>query len=152
MARTYTSEEKEKLLISIREYVLGKIKNNESFSGRDVAKYFSIGNSTASKYLNELAKANNSIKQVLEKNKPKTVEDEEVRSRINKAVILLLEKDYTVLDIANELGISPNIIYEDFQTRLIKMGYDASLLKDISKKLQNNRFSNLKNQGIRNPR
>ena len=163
MARTVGSEEERlRRIFLIKDYVMEKINNNEMFSTRSIARYFtennifSITNNTVSTYLNSLEKIDYEsykiIREVLDRNKPKTVADEEVRERINKAVILLLEKDYTVVDIANELGISPNIIYEDFQTRLIKMGYDTELLKKISKKIQDNRFNNLKNQGGRNHR
>ena len=74
------------------------------------------------------------IREILDENKPKTINDEEVITRIEKVIKLILE-DYTVEEIATILEESPNTINKDINTRLIRMDIDKETLKKIKEKL-----------------
>lgn len=161
MARKVESEdERLRRIFLIRDYVLTKIEKGEKFSTRSIAKYFtdndffSVSNNTVSVYLNSLAKLDpisyEKIQKVLEANKPKTINDEDVKIRINMAVDLLLQ-DYTMEEIANRLGVSTNTIFRDLNDRLEKMNYDSHKLEQIKNMLVKHSMRNLKNQN-RTPR
>ena len=156
MARKVESEEERLSRINlIKEYVLFKINNGEKISTRSVAKYFTenkfpISNATVSTYLYSLEKTDlesyKIISGVLYSNKSKTDgSDEIVKTRINVVVDLLLQ-DFTVEEIASELGVSVNTIYRDLNSRLEKMDYDSEKLKQIKEVLNRHSMRNLKNQ------
>ena len=103
-------------------------------------------------YLNSLEridpKSFKVISEVLKRNKPKTVADDEVVVRVNKVVELLLS-DYTVSEIADILGVSINTINKDINLRMVKI-VDKEVLKEVKSKLVLHSFNNLKNQGSNN--
>ena len=74
------------------------------------------------------------IKEILNENKPKTIDDEKVVERIKNVVKLLLE-DHTIAEIATILEESPNTINKDINTRLTKIGLDKETLKKVKEKL-----------------
>ena len=159
MARTVSNwDERLKRILLIRDYALEKIGKNESISTRSIANYFNdnsyfnISNNTVDVYLNSLEridpKSFKVISEVLKRNKPKTVADNEVVVRVNKVVELLLS-DYTVSEIADILGVSINTINKDINLRMVKI-VDKEVLKEVKSKLVLHSFNNLKNQGSNN--
>lgn len=144
MARTVSNwDERLKRILLIRDYALEKIGKNESISTRSIANYFNdnsyfnISNNTVDVYLNSLEridpKSFKVISEVLKRNKPKTVADDEVVVRVNKVVELLLS-DYTVSEIADILGVSINTINKDINLRMVKI-VDKEVLKEVKSKL-----------------
>lgn len=159
MARTVSNwDERLKRILLIRDYALEKIGKDESISTRSIANYFNdnsyfnISNNTVDVYLNSLEridpKSFKVISEVLKRNKPKTVADDEVVVRVNKVVELLLS-DYTVSEIADILGVSINTINKDINLRMVKI-VDKEVLKEVKSKLVLHSFNNLKNQGSNN--
>ena len=159
MVRTVSNwDERLKRILLIRDYALEKIGKNESISTRSIANYFNdnsyfnISNNTVDVYLNSLEridpKSFKVISEVLKRNKPKTVADNEVVVRVNKVVELLLS-DYTVSEIADILGVSINTINKDINLRMVKI-VDKEVLKEVKSKLVLHSFNNLKNQGSNN--
>ena len=143
-----TDEERLRRLLLIRDYALLKIANNETFSTRSIANYFNehagehdyfkVSNNTVSDYIERLKKIDHKsyikIREILDENKPKTINDEEVITRIEKVIKLILE-DYTIEEIATILEESPNTINKDINTRLIRMDIDKETLKKVKEKL-----------------
>lgn len=72
----------------------------------------------------------------LEYNKEKSIEDEEVRTRILDAYELLVLKNKTVSEIAADLGTTDNIIYRDLSERLQELNKVAPdiITNDMVKK------------------
>ncbi len=81
------------------------------------------------------------VKEILEKNKPKSIEDPKVKHRIYSALYYFLEKDLTVEEIAQKLNSTKNTIYNDLTFRLIKM--DEIAAKKVKKKLEEHRKLNI---------
>ena len=138
----FTDEERYEKTIEIANYI---IENNSST--RKAAEQFGISNATVSEWMNYLLKNLDykkflKVQEILIQNKPKTIEDIEVKKRVLKAAKLITQ-GYTVLEIANELGVSVNIINEDLQTRLPRISKD--LHDKVRIVLKKNSMSNLKN-------
>jgi len=145
-------EEREKRIYEIRDYVLEKIDKGETFSTRSIAKYFTenrftISNNTVDTYLNELKKMDKlsylKIKEQLDKNKPKTIENEETKKRIMQATKLLLQNQ-TVEQIAILLNSTNDIIYRDLTFRLPKIETDEEILIAVANMLKKHSLENLK--------
>lgn len=138
----FTEEERNKKVIKIANYI---IENNSST--RKAAEQFGISNATVSVWMNYLLKNLNhkmflNVQEVLNKNKPKTIEDIKVKKRVLEAAKLIAQK-YTVLEIANKLGVSVNVINEDLQTRLPRIS--KALYEEVRIELKKHSMSNLKN-------
>lgn len=153
MAKTVeTDEERIERVYKVRDYVLEKIANNEKFSTRSIAKHFtenefSISNNTVDVYLNKLEKLDKNsyeiIKNYLEKNKPKTINDNSVKLRILQATKLLLT-DHTIEEIAKELNSTPTVIYRDLIRRLPKIEQNEEILTAVTDTLTKHSLENIK--------
>lgn len=163
-------EERNERVIEVALYV-----KQTHASTRETAKYFtnnrfSISNATVNDYLrNRLSKVNpklyEEIKPIIEANTPKTIETVEVRKRIYSAVSLLF-KDYTIPEIAEELGSTVDIIYDDLTKRLQKIeasvdilqqvkeyipSIEGSISEDVKDVLERHKIGNLVNQAGNGP-
>lgn len=167
-----TEEERLRRILLIRDYALKQIENNQPFSTRSIARYFTdnagnngffkISNNTVSAYIEFLVKLepenHKKIREVLDKNKPKTIDDEEVLERIKKVIELLLQ-DHTVAEIAFILDESANTINKDINKRLSEIsseklkeiGIDKEKLAQLQIKLLEHSRKNLINNPL-NPR
>ena len=85
-------------------------------------KYSKFGQYIRSNYdpniKDTLIRRNAVINECLDNLKEKSIEDEEVRTRILDAYELLVLKNKTVSEIAADLGTTDNIIYRDLSERL----------------------------------
>lgn len=136
----FTDEERVQKTIKIANYI---IDNNAST--RRAALHFGISNATVSDWMNyTLKKIDNNkylkVEAILKQNKPKTVEDVDVRRRVLSAATLIKE-GYTVQEIANVMNVSVNIINEDLQTRLPRININAYM--EIKRIQQKNSRDNL---------
>jgi len=161
MARKVESdEERLKRIYLIRDYALKQISEGKKISTRSISDYFSnnsyfkISNNTVSVYLNSLAKLDfdsyKLISEVINANKPKTINDSDVLERV-KAVDKLLLGGHTVKEIADLLGETENTINRDINNRLVKV-LDKETLEQIKIILTQHSLDNLVNnkQGKRN--
>lgn len=81
------------------------------------------------------------VQEILQRNKPKTINDEEVRNRVLESAELI-KQGLTVEEIAKQKNLSVHIIYEDLQTRLQRISQDLyEEIKDIE---MQNSLNNLK--------
>lgn len=152
MAKTVeTYEERIERIYKIRNYVLEKIAKNENFSTRSIAKFFtenefSISNNTVNIYLNSLEKLDKKnyeiIRDYLEKNKPKTVNDKDVQIRVLEATKLLLS-DYTVEQIADILSSTKDTIYRDLVKRLPQIETNKEILEKVNSILTKHSLENI---------
>lgn len=138
----FTDEERNKKVIEVANYII----ENKS-STRRAAEQFNISNATVSDWMNYLLKnLNNSkflkVQEVLNGNKPKTIDDIKVKKRVLEAASLIIQ-EHTVLEIASELGVSANVINEDLQTRLPRISKE--LYEKVRIVLKKHSMSNLKN-------
>ncbi len=137
-------------------------------STRQIAQHFSehrfkISNATVCAYLSQrLPKIDPvryaSIKPLIDKNTPKSIETVEVRKRIYIAVALLL-RGLTIPQIVEEMNstrsddekVTFDIIYDDLTRRLKSIEKDQDILEDVKRRLSENRLDTLNNQGINGP-
>lgn len=141
----FTDEERYRKIIEIANYI---IQNNSST--RKAADAFGISNATVSDWMNDLLKKIDSkkffkVQQILKMNKPKTIEDIEIRKRVLEAAKLITQ-NYTVDQIAGKFGVTINVIHEDLQTRLPRISIE--LYNEVKKILRKRSMSNLKNINI----
>ena len=150
-------EERLRRINLIKDYVLEQIEKGESFSTRSIAAYFtenefSISNNTVNVYLNSLEKLDNSsykkIKPYLENNKPKTIDDIKVKTRVLNALKLLLA-DYTIDQIASTLNSTNDTIYRDLTDRLPRIETNKEVLATVSSILKRHSMENLKHNTFR---
>lgn len=89
------------------------------------------------------------VNTALENNKPKSVDDPDVRKRILSAVKLIISKDMTVGEISKELGSSFFVTYRDLSTRLIRLHKTSpelvtkDMLDIVNSKLKKHSMDNL---------
>ena len=146
-----TFEERVERIYKVRDYVLDKIAKNEKISTRSIANYFTenefaISNYTVDLYVNKLENLDKNsyeiIKEFLENNKPKTIDDNSVKIRVLEATKLLL-KDFTVEEIAKKLNSTPATIYRDLVVRLPKVETNEALLNDVANTLTRHSLENI---------
>lgn len=152
MAKTVeTYEERIERIYKVRDYVLDKIAKNEKFSTRSISNYFTenefaISNNTVNIYLNSLEKLDKKnyeiIRNYLEKNKPKTINDNDVKIRVLQATKLLLS-DYTIEEIAKELNSTPSVIYRDLTVRLPRIEKNEIILETATNILTKHSLDNI---------
>ena len=137
----FTEEERAQKTLEIADYI---IENNSST--RKAAKHFNISNATVSDWMNFVLMKLDSKKflkvvEILKGNRPKTVNDDEVKQRVFDAARLIKE-GFTVEEIAKSMNVTINVINEDLQTRLPRM--DEGLYKAVKTKQEENSRENLK--------
>lgn len=121
MGRKYTEEERLE-----RIEVIGKYFLDTGASTRDIAKYFTdnyfdISNKTVSLYIKEYMNSHNEkkdkIKDLIDNNTEKSIEDLETRERVLTVARLVLQ-GLTKEEISNELGVSVKTVERDISSRL----------------------------------
>ncbi len=142
MAR-FTDEERKELIFKIADYI---ITNNSST--RKTAEIFGISNFSVSDYMNDKlmlldVEKYKKVQEILNGNKPKTIEDESVKTRILEET-KLINSGMTATEVANSFGISIDVIHDDLTSRLPKI--DKELAVCISEKLKLNSTNNLQHK------
>lgn len=133
----FTDEERIEITKAIADYII-----NNYCSTRKAAVHFKISNATVSTLMNELLPKIDQekyfkVQSILNGNKPKTIADEEIKQRVEKAAELIKE-GFTVQEIAKSMGVTINVINEDLQTRLPRIS--ESLYNEVKAiQLQNSR-------------
>lgn len=136
----FTEEQRKKLAIEIANYII-----DTKSSTRKAAPHFNISNATVCTLMNDLLfkideKKYYQVQAILKKNKPKTIEDEEVKKRVISAAMLIKE-GFTVEEIAKAKEVTIHIINEDLQTRLPRISLE--LYEEVKKIQQQNSNNNL---------
>lgn len=139
-------EEKNYIIRQADMYISGK-------SLREIAEIIGKSHITVRNNLTKKLRYADAIKyeivmEKLEYNKEKSIEDEEVRTRILDAYELLVLKNKTISEIATDLGTTDNIIYRDLSERLQELNKVAPdiITNDMVKKVD----ETLRNHSIRN--
>ena len=141
----FTDEERSKKIIEIANYI---IENNSST--RKAAEYFGISNATVFDWMNSYLKKMDvqkflKVEEILKKNKPKTVDDLDIKKRVLEAAKLITQ-NYTAEQIAQRFNVSINVINEDLQTRLPRISIE--LYNQVKEILKKHSMSNLKNINV----
>ena len=128
-SKKFTPEERREKAREIAEFIINEDKQGRSVSTRSLAKVFNLSNYTISTLMGGFLEKNfpglyPDVHRILQGNIPKTIEQIEVKKRVLEAAKLSLQ-GMTVKQIADLLGESPNVIYEDLQTRLPRLDEDA---------------------------
>lgn len=118
MAKTFTEEERDKLIEQVGSYYL---ITKESY--RDIAKEFGISAPTVKDYIDKYKKLhghlateiNESIKEKTSQNN--SINNPEIKERVLKVYMYILE-GYTFEEIAALLNESINTVYNDINIRL----------------------------------
>lgn len=139
----FTDEERKELILKIADYII----TNKS-STRKTAKIFGISNFSISDYMNDKlmlldVEKHKKVQEILNNNKPKTIEDESVKTRILEEA-KLINSGMTATEVANSFGISIDVIHDDLTSRLPKI--DKELAVCISAKLKLNSTNNLQHK------
>jgi len=144
MASKVTDEERDERVLLVGEYV-----KETGASTRETAKYFTrtyfnISNSTVSDYLHRYIKMKpnevDAIKDKIDINTAKSVEDNEIKKRVLSNAKYFLS-GMSINEISEMTGESFWTIYRDLTRRIKLLDEDAS--KEIKNKLEDNRKSNL---------
>lgn len=141
----FTDEERNKKAIEVANYI---IENNSST--RKAAEQFDVSNATVSDWMNYLLKNLNynkflKVQEILNGNKPKTIENEFVKERV-LAAAQSIKQNFTVEEIAKHYRVTANVINEDLQTRLPRISVE--LYEEVKKILNTHSMNNLKNVNI----
>ncbi len=140
-----SDEEIQRRIILVGDYV-----KETSSSTRETAKYFTenyfpISNATVSNYLKKYMKLsrNNKLKimEIIDENKPKTIKDENIRTRVLK-VYDLIKLGFTIEEISLNLNVDYWSIYYDIYKRLKML--DENKYNEIKEILKNRSEENLK--------
>ena len=145
MARTYQEDERNYYIDLVGNYFL----NEDEPSIRKCMAYLNENNivlsvTTIRCYINTFVKNNPQkgldILKKLDTNKPKTIDDDNVKNRVLKAAKMIKENK-TIEQIAKCLDSTSNTIYKDLTVRLKKL--DQDLYNQIKPILKEHSISNL---------
>lgn len=150
-----------KRVLEVADYAIETGASTRQISKHFKEHRFPISNCTVSVYLNECLKEIDPrryqlVKQIIEKNTPKTVESVEVRKRMYNAVSLLL-RGLNISQIVEEMNqksekkVTFDIIYDDLTNRLNRLEKDTKIIEDVKRRLSENRLDNLNNQNDNGP-
>ena len=148
-ANVSSEEERERRIIMVGEFII----EYPSMSTRKIAEYFSknyfsISNATVhdylSKYKKMISKNREQIEKIMNDNRAKSIEDNNVVERVKKVTKKYLEEDKTIEQIAMELGINFWTVYRDLKTRLPLLNNE--LYKLVVEKMMNQIQENLNNK------
>lgn len=154
MTNHVTDEERLKRILLVYKYIV------DGMSTRECARLLtengiSISNATVKDYIERMSKIDrkkyNEMLAIMNKNKPKSVKDADVKTRV-KNVVIALDAGYTFDEIAKQLGESTYTVYRDFRTRLNLLSEDElkdlditeESIKRIDESLKERSMSNLK--------
>lgn len=156
MAATYNEKERNERINLVAEHIL---ETGDSY--RDTAKFFSefkdfeISHVTVKDYCYRYIVSHGTkgkiLKDIINGNKPKSIEDENIKERVLLLSRIYASSEFTIEEMAKNLEISPWTIYRDLTVRLPQIKTDeAQELKSlIDKKLETNSLNNLRNQNGR---
>jgi len=151
------ADEREARIIEIGSYFL-----KTGASTREIAKYFTenrfeISNYTVSqyikKYTEKFPQTSKSVDEKIKNKTPATIDDEDVLARVifvSKAYL----NNYTMKEIADSLGVSVDVIFDDLHTRLpkikdvdkyFKLEGNESIVDIVSEIAEKRSINNLKN-------
>ena len=146
MANTHTEEERKIYIDLVGDYFL----NYDNPSLRKCAKYLKevkgiiLSLPTIKSYLHTFVRKNpikgKKILNIIEKNTPDKIEDEEVKERVKKVAQMFISGN-SVYEISKDLNISINTIYRDLNERLKKI--DVDLYNKVKPLLNEHSLSNL---------
>lgn len=145
-------EKRKELILKVAEYAV----MNEA-STREIANVFWFSHVTAhnllTKGLKKLCEEDstkenlnlyNEVQEVLDNNKAKSIEDENIKNRVIRATKLFIS-GLTIDEIAQELDSTFFTVYRDLTVRLPKIeDMDKDILKKVSDTLKQNKEENLK--------
>lgn len=150
-----SDEEIKQRVLEVADYTIETGSSTRKTASYFTENRFPISNCTVSKYLTErLVKIDleryKLVKQVIGHNTPKDVTSIEVQKRIYRAVTLLLQ-GLTISQIAEEMGETFDIIYDDLTRRVLLIEKNPEVLFQIKEQLSLNRLSTLNNQNGNGP-
>lgn len=139
----FTDEERNTLILEIANYIIAY-----KSSTRKVAEKFDISNFSVSDYMNNRLKVLDpekykKVHEILTENKPKTIDDETIKTRILEEA-KLINSGMTATEVAATFGISVDVIHDDLTSRLPRI--DKELAICISEKLKLNSINNLQHK------
>lgn len=146
MARTFSEEERLELINKVGKYFL---YSKERPSCRKCVEYLknngvSISSATVQDYLHRFIKMNpitaNIIYDIIDGNKPKTVEDETVRNRV-LMVSNMVSNGLSIDEVVNNTGYTKDTIHNDVTKRIFLIDVDLGL--KVKEVLENHKISNL---------
>lgn len=151
MAATFNNEERERRIKLVIDYIL---KTGASY--RETAKfftenYFKISHVTVKDYCDRIIAQNTEIgkdlKKVIDENTEKGIDGEAIKRVLNVSNIYI-STDFTISEIAENLGLPFWTVYRDITSRIKKINVDLpeGFLEKIDEKLEFDRINNLKNQ------
>ena len=125
-----------------------------NFLNKDIFtdNYFRISHVTVKDYCSRVINQNTEIgkelEKIIEENTEKGINDDEVIKRIVNVSNIYASTDFTISEIAENLGLSFWTVYRDITSRIKKINIDLpeGLLEKIDEKLESDKISNLKNQ------
>lgn len=146
MARTFSEDKRLELINKVGKYFL---YSNEQPSCRKCVEYLknndiSISSATVQDYLHRFIKMNpntaNIIYDIIDGNKPKTVEDETVRNRV-LMVSNMVANGLSIDEVVNNTGYTKDTIHNDVTKRIFLIDVDLGL--KVKEVLENHKISNL---------
>ena len=146
MARTFDEEKRLELINRVGKYFL---YSKERPSCRGCVKYLkdngiSISSTTVQDYLHRFIRMNPSVAdiiyEIIDGNKPKTVEDENIKNRV-LMVSNMIGNGLNVEDVVNKTGYTKDIIYNDITKRIFLLDVDLGL--KVKEVLETHRLENL---------
>lgn len=152
MAATFNNEERERRIKLVTDYI---IETGASY--RETAKfftdnYFKISHVTVKDYCDRVilldSELSKKLKEVIKENTKESINDEETIKRILNVSNIYVSTNFTILEIAENLGLSYWTVYRDITSRIKKVEVELpkGFLEKIEEKLENDRISNLENQ------
>lgn len=146
MARTFSEDKRLELINKVGKYFL---YSKERPSCRKCVEYLksngiSISSATVQDYLHRFIKMNpntaNIIYDIIDGNKPKTVEDETVRNRV-LMVSNMVANGLSIDEVVNNTGYTKDTIHNDVTKRIFLIDVDLGL--KVKEVLENHKISNL---------
>ena len=146
MARTLSEEERLELINKVGKYFL---HSKERPSCRKCVEYLksngiSISSATVHDYLDRFIKENpsvaNIIYDIIDGNKPKTVEDESVKNRV-LLVSNMVANGLSIDEVVNNTGYTKDAIHNDITKRIFLLDVDLGL--KVKEVLEMHKLANL---------
>lgn len=151
MAATFNNEERERRIKLVIDYIIETGASYRETARFFTENYFKISHVTVKDYCDRIIARNTEIgkklKEVIEGNTEKGIDDDAIKRILNVSDIYV-STDFTISEIAENLGLSYWTVYRDITSRIKKINVDLpkGFLEKIDEKLEFDRISNLKNQ------
>ena len=146
MARTLSEEERIELINKVGKYFLysKEIPSCRKCVDHLKSNGISISSATVHDYLHRFIKENPSVADIIydiiDGNKPKTVEDESVRN-IVLMVSNMVANGLSIDDVVNQTGYTKDTIHNDITKRIFLIDVDLALR--VKEELDNHKLANL---------